>query len=74
MEPVGDIERQANRLIELLTDEPLHQRLSAAARETALTRFCTDLIIPQYERYYEQVCASAGTSNHTVVSNQVAGV
>ena len=26
--------------------------MSAAARHTAETRFCTDLIIPQYEAYY----------------------
>lgn len=74
MEPVGDVERQAGRLVELLTDPRLHQRLSEAARETALTRFCTELIIPQYERYYEQVCTNAGTSNPVVVSNKVAGV
>ncbi|MGA8027983.1 MAG: N-acetyl-alpha-D-glucosaminyl L-malate synthase BshA [Bryobacteraceae bacterium] len=58
MEPVGDIEAQAGRLTELLTDENLHSRVSEAARQTALTRFCTDLIIPQYEAYYERVCES----------------
>jgi hypothetical protein len=37
--------------------------MSGAARRTAETRFCTSLIIPQYERYYEEVCgrqAAAG--------------
>jgi L-malate glycosyltransferase len=53
MERVGDIEGQAARLTELLTNEPLHARVSEAARKTAQTRFCTDLIIPQYEAYYE---------------------
>ncbi len=57
MEAVGDIDAQAARLTELLTDETLHARLSAAARNTAKTRFCADLIIPQYEAYYERVCA-----------------
>lgn len=57
MEPVGDVERQAIRLVELLTNEPLHQQMAEAARNTALTRFCTDLVIPQYERYYERVCS-----------------
>ncbi len=59
MEAVGDIEAQAARLTELLTDEDLHGRMSAAARETAQSRFCTDLIIPQYEKYYEQVCGGS---------------
>ncbi len=68
MEEVGDIEAQAARLTELLTDEGLHARMSAAARHTAETRFCTDLIIPQYEAYYERVCNSTGTGQASAVS------
>lgn len=56
LEAVGDVPAHAERVVELLTDESLHERLSAAARETALTRFCTDKIIPLYEQYYEEVC------------------
>ena len=56
MEEVGDIDGQAARLIELLTNETRHQEIAAAARQTALNRFCTDLVIPQYETYYRQVC------------------
>lgn len=59
MEPVGDIRRQAERLTALLTDSALHSRLAASARKTAEQRFCTDLIIPQYEAYYNEVCASS---------------
>jgi N-acetyl-alpha-D-glucosaminyl L-malate synthase BshA len=62
LEPVGDIQAQAARAVELLTDEALHRRLSGAARLTAETRFCTSLIIPQYEHYYEEVCALATTA------------
>jgi N-acetyl-alpha-D-glucosaminyl L-malate synthase BshA len=57
MEPVGGIEEQAASLTALLTDEALHDRIAAAARATALKRFCTDLIIPQYEAYYRKVYA-----------------
>lgn len=60
LEAVGDTSAQAERVIELLTGEALHAKVSAAARQTALTRFCTSLIIPQYERYYEEVCSQAG--------------
>jgi glycosyltransferase involved in cell wall biosynthesis len=67
MEAVGDIDAQASRLTELLCDEGLHARLSAAARKTAETRFCSDLIIPQYEACYERVC-SAGTFLSSAVS------
>ncbi len=55
LEEVGNVASQAARVVEALTDEPLHTRLAAAARQTALTRFCTERIIPQYERYYEEV-------------------
>lgn len=57
LEPVGDIEAQANSLVNLLTDAALHQSISQAARQTALQRFCTDLIIPQYENHYQRVLA-----------------
>ncbi len=56
MEPVGDIDAQAQRFIQLLGDQQIFDRISAAARHTAETRFCTDLIIPRYENYYAQIC------------------
>ncbi|MEO8026738.1 MAG: N-acetyl-alpha-D-glucosaminyl L-malate synthase BshA [Bryobacteraceae bacterium] len=57
LEPVGDIAAQAARVVALLTDEQLYLRMSAAARHAAETRYSTASIIPQYERYYEEVCA-----------------
>jgi len=57
LETVGDIPAQAARVVSLLTDGALYERMSSAARRTAETRFCTDLIIPQYEQCYQQVCA-----------------
>jgi N-acetyl-alpha-D-glucosaminyl L-malate synthase BshA len=63
LEAPGDIAAQAARAVSLLTDEALYRRMSGAARRTAETRFCTSLIIPQYERYYQEVChqqAAAG--------------
>lgn len=58
MAPVADVETQALRLIELLSDSALHARMSTAARQSAHQRFSTDLIIPQYEAYYGQIAAS----------------
>ncbi len=55
LEPAGDIKAQANRAIQLLSDDGLHARVAEAARKTATGRFCSDLIIPQYEKYYEEV-------------------
>ncbi len=56
LEEVGDTKAQAARAIALLTDEPLYESIAAAARNTAETRFATSLVIPRYERYYEDVC------------------
>jgi len=63
LEPVGDVPAYARRVVELLSDDAVYRRMSAAARHTAETRFCTSLIIPQYESFYEEVCgrrAAAG--------------
>ncbi len=57
MEPVGDMEAQANRIVNLLTDDSLYQSVSRAARRTALKRFCTELIIPRYEAHYQRILA-----------------
>ena len=57
MEPVGDIAAQASRTVELLTDDAVHQRITTAGRQRALDVFCTERIIPQYERYYQNVMA-----------------
>ncbi len=61
MEGVGDVDAQASRVIELLTDPRLHHRMAATARQTAVSRFSTDRIIPQYEHYYEEVCGAKST-------------
>jgi N-acetyl-alpha-D-glucosaminyl L-malate synthase BshA len=57
LEAVGDVEAQAARVVELLSDAALHQRMRDAARLTALTRFCSALVIPRYIQYYEEICS-----------------
>ena len=59
LEAVGDIAAQSARVIALLSDTSLHEKMAKAARHAAVSRFCTDRIIPQYEKYYEEVCARA---------------
>jgi N-acetyl-alpha-D-glucosaminyl L-malate synthase BshA len=58
LEDVGDISAQAERVAALLSDDSLHYRMSKAGRWNASERFCTDKIIPQYERYYDEVIGS----------------
>ncbi|HTS66936.1 MAG TPA: N-acetyl-alpha-D-glucosaminyl L-malate synthase BshA [Candidatus Acidoferrales bacterium] len=59
LEEVGDIPAQAARVVALLTDDNLHYRMAKAGRWNAGERFCTDRIIPQYERYYQEVIGAA---------------
>jgi L-malate glycosyltransferase len=55
LEDVGDIAAQAQRAVALLNDEELQKKIASAARETALTRFSTEELIPQYESYYREL-------------------
>ncbi|MBI3666416.1 MAG: N-acetyl-alpha-D-glucosaminyl L-malate synthase BshA [Acidobacteria bacterium] len=57
--PVGDVDAMAAHALSLLTDASRYSKFSAASRRTAETRFCTTLIIPQYEEYYRQVLDQA---------------
>ncbi|MBI4907191.1 MAG: N-acetyl-alpha-D-glucosaminyl L-malate synthase BshA [Acidobacteria bacterium] len=58
LEAVGDVENQAQRVIEVLTNEKEHLRLSQAARLKAENHFDTLRVIPQYEAFYEEVLRS----------------
>jgi N-acetyl-alpha-D-glucosaminyl L-malate synthase BshA len=55
LEAVGDIAGQAARVAALLMDDDLQYRMAKAGRWNAAERFCTDRIIPQYEKYYQDV-------------------
>jgi len=55
--PVGDVDAFSDRILSLLHDEDLHGRLSEAARSRAEETFDIDIVVPKYERYYEQVQA-----------------
>jgi len=56
-EAVGDIAGQTKRVVALLQNPDLHTRMATAARKTAVDRFCTSKIIPQYEELYREVIA-----------------
>ena len=59
LEAVGDIQAQAARVVALLTDEDLHYRMRKAGRWNASARFCSEKVIPLYEKYYEDVLSAA---------------
>jgi N-acetyl-alpha-D-glucosaminyl L-malate synthase BshA len=55
LETVGDIQAQAARVVSLLSDDTLQYRMAKTGRWNAAERFCTERIIPQYEKYYRDV-------------------
>lgn len=59
---VGDVEAMADAGIAILSDDRTWVRMSAAARTVATERFGADVIVPQYERYYERVLAGETAS------------
>jgi N-acetyl-alpha-D-glucosaminyl L-malate synthase BshA len=52
---VADVETMARYAIDLLSSNDHLKQMSAAAREVALSRFCSDRIIPEYEEFYRRV-------------------
>lgn len=55
---VGDLDKMADDATRLLRDEKLRREIGARARSSALARYSTDLVIPQYIEFYERVLAS----------------
>jgi glycosyltransferase involved in cell wall biosynthesis len=57
---VGDVEAMAAGAVDLLQDRDRLEAMRDAARQTARTRFCSSLVLPQYVKYYESVLGAAG--------------
>ncbi|HEY0099522.1 MAG TPA: N-acetyl-alpha-D-glucosaminyl L-malate synthase BshA [Pyrinomonadaceae bacterium] len=56
---VGDVDKMGADAAELLTDEAARRAMGARARESALSRYNTDLVIPQYVEFYERILAAS---------------
>ncbi|HEU4931303.1 MAG TPA: glycosyltransferase, partial [Pyrinomonadaceae bacterium] len=54
---VGDVDKMAADAARLLTDEKLRKEMGHSARESAISRYRTDVVIPQYIDFYEQILA-----------------
>jgi N-acetyl-alpha-D-glucosaminyl L-malate synthase BshA len=55
LEAPGDIQAQAGRVVELLSDDNVHYRMAKTGRWNAAERYCPDKVIPLYEKYYRDV-------------------
>ena len=52
---IGDIDRMARYVVELFTNQAKYDSFSHAARRRAVEVFDKNIIVPQYEAYYERV-------------------
>ena len=52
---IGDTEKMSDDAMKFLNDEEMRQTFGARARELAVSRYSTELIIPQYIKFYEKV-------------------
>jgi N-acetyl-alpha-D-glucosaminyl L-malate synthase BshA len=57
---VGDVDKMADDAARLLTDHELRIGMGKRARESAVERYRTDLVIPRYIEYYNKVLARKG--------------
>ena len=55
---VGDVEKMGADAARLLSDKDLRVEMGRRARESAVSRYSTDLVIPQYIDFYERVLAA----------------
>ena len=55
--PVGDVEAMGDAAAAILSDQATWRRMSAAAREIAVTRFSAERIVPVYEAFYREIIA-----------------
>jgi N-acetyl-alpha-D-glucosaminyl L-malate synthase BshA len=55
---LGDIAGMAARAIALLGDDDMRATIGRAAADDVRTRFCADVIVPQYEQCYRDLLAS----------------
>jgi N-acetyl-alpha-D-glucosaminyl L-malate synthase BshA len=57
---VGDVNGMAEASARILSDKAVWRRMSAAAREVAVTRFAAENVVPVYEALYRDVLSGAG--------------
>jgi len=58
--PVGDVEGMARCALELLSQPEKVRALGRRGRKAAQARYCSTLVLPHYEKFYQQVVETSG--------------
>ena len=56
---VGDTEKMSDDVVKVLKDEELHHVFGLRGRELAVARYSSELVIPQYIKFYEKVLSQS---------------
>jgi N-acetyl-alpha-D-glucosaminyl L-malate synthase BshA len=56
---IGDTEKMSDDAMKLLTNEDLHRAFGIRGRELAIARYSSELVIPQYIKFYEKILAQS---------------
>ena len=62
--PPDAADAMADRGVELLTDVARHESIARAGAEAVRSRYCGELIVPLYEKAYENVLRRRGAPGH----------
>src|SRR5437667_3643458 len=58
LSPVGNVDKMADDAVRLLRDGDFRREMGVKARLSATSRYSTDLVIPRYIEFYEQILGS----------------
>jgi len=56
---IGDTEKMSDDVMKVLSDEKLHRAFGLRGRELAVARYSSELVIPQYVKFYEKVLSQS---------------
>jgi len=56
---IGDTEKMSDDVLKVLSDNELHRAFGLRGRELAIARYSTELVIPQYIKFYEKVLSQS---------------
>ena len=64
LHPPEDVEGMAASGVRLLTNPELHRSFAEEARATVTGKFCSDLVVPIYERFYAKLVDRESTAGN----------
>jgi len=68
LEGVGDINKMAERALDLFLNDALMKKMKLCCRERAIKKFSANQIVPMYQKYYERVLKES-TNSYSVTES-----